>query len=456
MRTNTIAKLATMGLAAGLSITMGGCPTMDVVGDADGMNVNQNVSDSGDSGRDAGSDGNDSDNLGGGNTGGGSEAKSPANLKFVNTDIPVHVQGRIEVGDDVIAFTEDLGNGTQVNYIVPSAGDTAGRGLPNNGQWDPNSFLVTGKKLILLGGPTNDFVFTVSVYDTETDKVASIAKDDIRLETIPVSNYAPAFMVVDGPYVGTINEIGFDGVADDSRLKVIDVSGDTPDVIPFAVNPGGSDTTSIDMIMVDEESMRLVALVQQVFYVYDIAKPDAAPAMFDTSAHGGVEQFDAQHTFENGVILYYDNTAQGNFMYWDVMANDNAPKLISKDRLGGGRTTMIDDQYAILANGKALGDELGNNDPFEPDHQSQDGSGSTLALGFLGGTPYMIVASEGNGNTMRFGTSDGNWTDIADPRNADDDLEAGDVKTDRFGQYLGYKWEEGFDYSLGYAILDVQ
>ncbi|MCA9256128.1 MAG: hypothetical protein KDA33_10850, partial [Phycisphaerales bacterium] len=383
-------------------------------------------------------------------------ARNPSDLEFILTDIPVHVQGRIEVGDDVIAFTELVGSVRQVNYVVPSAGDTAGRGLPDNAQWDPNSFLVTGKKIVLLGGPTNDFVFTISIYDTETDAIVSIPKDDIRLEVIPVSNYAPAFMVADGNYVATMNKIGFDGVADNMRLRVIDVSGDDPVVIPFAHNPSGSDIANIDQIMVDAETHTLVAQVQQVFYVYDILNPDDAPIEFDTTPYGGVEQFDAQHTLEDGMLLYYDNTAQGGFRYWDIMDPQSEPVTIEKERLGGGRTAMIDDFYVLLANGKAIVDSLPETNPVETDPQTQDGRGVTIAIGFIGATPYAIIGSQDNANTMQFSAGGGAWTTVADPRSPNDDLEVGDVHTDTLGQFLGFKHEISGDYFLGYAVLDSQ
>ncbi len=432
-------------LAGGL----GGCPVPELIPSETFDAADNSGRPVGD--RDGGSTGNES--VGETNDG---TAQSPTDLDFTLTGIPVHVQGRIAVGDDLIAFTEDLGDRNRLSYIVPSEKDTAGRALPNAEQWDADSFLVTGTKIILLGGPTNDFVFTLSVFDTETGTLNSISKDDVRLESIPVSNYSPAFMVVDGPYVGTINKIGFDGVADRRRLRVVDVSDAVPSVVVFDHNPGDDEHAVIDMIMVDAETQTLVAQMRQTFYLYDITNPSAAPRAFDTSAFGGVEQFDTQHAYENGIVIYYDNRAQENFWMWDLVGGATAPVMIEKTRLGAGRSAIRGDFYAILANGKATAADLSDTTPVESDPSTRVGSGVSLAIGVIDDEPYAIIGSQDATNTMQFSPGGGAWSTVADPRSPDSDFETGDVQTNTAGGMLAFKYDDGRNYFLGYAALDAK
>lgn len=112
----------TLSLAAAI-VPLGGCPTTGVGGSntntngTDNTNTNDNATD------------NTNDNTGGDGV-----------FTFNLTDIPIHSQGRIRVGDDFIAYTDIDPDRTPgpINYFMP--GDTEGRGIPGAEDFDNNSF----------------------------------------------------------------------------------------------------------------------------------------------------------------------------------------------------------------------------------------------------------------------------------------------------------------------------
>lgn len=206
-------------------------------------------------------------------------------LTVVKTTIALHVQGRIEAGDGIIAY--GTGGFSGVDYI--KVGDTVGRGVPNGANFKAKSFAVAGKKIIF------DENFQLTVFDTTDQSSSTIALTDIR---------ALDFRS-DGNFVGVLTDDN--AVTDGRQVKVVDVSGAAPNVVSFSANPA----TTPEQVAVDASNPHVAVLAGDIFYIYDVNDPTAAPQQWDVSALDGVDS-STQMQFRNGYILYHDNAAVSN------------------------------------------------------------------------------------------------------------------------------------------------
>ena len=384
-------------------------------------------------------------------------------LNLVNTDIPTHSSARIEVGDDLIVYTypTDAGSPEGVDYIIPSAGDTAGRGITNGDQYDYNSFAVCGKKIALVGDTTSDMAFQVAIFDTSTPTVdpVLIADADIRLGTIPVGNDDPGHIQADGNYIVTRNSSA-------PVVRVIDVSGDTPNIISFTAAPDGMNAFNTPQVLVDAETKKAIAVStsEDSFYVFDIDNPDTAPVAFDVSEFGGISN-SFQFACDLGIILYRDDTTDNNMYILDITDAANTPVALTTTE--GYATQVFDDNYAYLStegptsavNASVIGDVDSADQTVAAEVTIMENS-ANLGLYGWGGT-IAIAQYENDDNELapiyfvaaplQWSTGNGSWTVFDDPDNAGSYLDASHLKTNDDGSILGFRW--GDDNTLGYVIL---
>jgi hypothetical protein len=363
-------------LIAAFALILGaqtGCTPMG--GDNGGNNGNDN---GGDNGNDNGGD-NGNDN-GGGNNGGNNGGGLAAAVK---TNIDVHNGGRIAVGDDLLVY--GYGGFAGVDYIIPSAGDTEGRGLPNGDTYVAGAFAVTGKKIAL----TNNFL--VTIYDTATESANSIGEEMIRLVNSPVGLNAQGHLRAEAGYVVCRNDPSSNG---GNKVLAIDVNGDTPTVISFTNDPDGN----VDHIEIDAQNMEIAAKSGNIFYIYDLANPDAAPVVWDTTAIGGIS--DKVYDFDDGYIFYEDDEAFGN-VRWLNTADGTSTMLAENPSFGeqcyaGGRYAYFVDRDAGDSNGGdrrgATGDSPGLNAELAGDEEID---GSTTNNGFVGWSQTCTISPDG-------------------------------------------------------------
>jgi hypothetical protein len=463
-------------IACALAITAGCAMPSGMTGGNENGNGNETSNDN-DSGANDGSASNNngnSGNVGNANANGngknnennenGNGGNTPDELTPVLTGIRAHVQARIEVGDDLILFTgaDNDGGATVAQYVIPTEGDTAPREVPTPNAFDNNSFLVAGKKMILLGDvATTDRDFGLTIYDTQTNSMIDIPLEDIRLASVPVSNFGPGFMVVDGNLIGTINDTGPLGVRGRELLRVVDISGDTPEVIRFTVNPNDDDLASIDQVVIDEENRILVAIqsIGTRLHVYDIDDPMAAPTLIDLS-DTGLSTFDTQFAIEAGRLIYVGRPENKEFAFViDVTKPDAAPTLLDTPRGGPSRPEMLGNLYTFRTNGGVITGEFPEINPVPPVEDSPGSTGSTVAIGLLNNNaPIFLIGGQDNissGSGIRFSNGDGLFRNLfADPNDPEKPLTSGDVHTDPTGKYLGFKYEVDEDTFIGYSILN--
>lgn len=439
MRRNHIRAEIASFFCLSLLLILTGCPPTDV--DNDNQNGNENDNDNSD---------------------------APA---LVLTDIDVQVQGRVASGDGIIAYTAANSDGTPFGPDYILLGDTAGRGIANATDFDPDAFAVTGKKIALVGKVSGTRPFGVSILDTDAGTTDDIPLTDIRLKNIPTGNYDPGHIQADGGYVATLNDPT--SVTDGYIVKVIDVTGATPVVISFTNNPANNTTTLPSQILVDAETKLVVALRNYIFYVYDINNPTVAPVEFDVTATNGVDD-DPQYAIDKGVIIYHDDTSDRVVYTLDVTDGANTPVALTGSGSTGSNAIFAirDGSYGYFFEGPAsqgnaaavntlpdlapvetLGETIAENTA----NIGRFGYGQTMTTGLLGGVNIWIIAGVddiGSGDPLQYSSDGATWHLLKDPNSPDDNLGAGDVDANEAGSLVGFKYEISDNTKLGYATTD--
>ena len=383
-----------------------------------------------------------------------------AELNVVNSGIPIR-GGYLAVGDDIVVYGATNADGTPngVDYMVPSAGDTAGRGIPGGPDFKYNHFAVSGKKIALVGGPMGTGVdFQVSIYDTATATMTAV-----DLEQLELGNTSDIGKIrADGNYV--VARCGTSPV-----VRVIDVSGDAPVVVPFTVDPGGATSGfGVSQVLVDADTMTVVSVSTQndVFYVYDIENPGAAPVEFAGPTEGIGDGF--TFAMDKGVILFADNAGYNDMFLLDVTNPANVPVPLEPGE--GEVATVHGDHYGYLStegpsgySGSAVGLVADASPAVAEDEMNilegsanwgEYGQGGSIAIGELNGDVIWIIIGPLQWSTTG-GTGAGAWNVIYEPPALEVPLFGQTVETNEAGSLLGFAWSGlGSDETtLGYAIL---
>ncbi len=257
-------------------------------------------------------------------------------LTIVKTGIAMHCQAKILAGDDLVVYgTGQIDTNKGVDYIVPSAGDTQGRGITNGESWCSYSFAIAGKKIGLVKDD-----FTVAVYNTATSALSTISTDEIRLNSINGGAYCSGNIQGDGNYFVVICDPGI--VTDHMVLKVIDVSGATPQVISFAKE---NFTSTVIQVAVDGTAKKVVVATMDKFYVFDITDPTADPVIINNADGTNIN---VQMVFKDGKILYADFNNEKMQL---ATVSSGVITTISVDPDGWDKPTLID----VDMNGGKLG-----------------------------------------------------------------------------------------------------
>jgi len=366
-------------------------------------------------GDNGGGDNGGGDNGGGDNGGGdngGGDNGGGALAAAVKTNIDVHNGGRIGVGDDLLVY--GYGGFAGVDYIIPSAGDTEGRGLANGENYVAGAFAVTGRKVALLSN------FLVTIFDADTETSTEIPEDTIRLVNNPVGLYAQGIIRAAGGYVVCRNDPNNNG---GNKIIAIDVNGETPNIISFTNDPEGN----VQHIEIDATNMEIAAKVGNMFYIYDIANPDAAPTIWDLTDVGGIG--DNLYHFDAGYIFYEDGEAFGNARW--LKTDDGTISTLAENPsqgeqcYAGGEYIYFVDREAGDNNGGdgrgATGQSPGLNPSLSGDEEID---GSTTNNGYVGWSQTCTISPNGMYRFMSGSTSigsgeflqyyNGSWTVLPD------------------------------------------
>lgn len=232
-------------------------------------------------------------------------------LTAARTSIEVAAQAMLLAGDDVIVYGTGATHG--VDFIVPSAGDTSGRGIAGSDDFVSRSFAVGGRMAYFVGDD-----FQVTAYHTGTRVARAIPLTDIRLKGIPVSPGAVGHIRADGDYCVVICDET--AVTDGLIIKLIDASGATPQVVPFTNNPVAQ-SAHVQQVAIHAESRQVVVSAGGDFYLFDIDQPTVAGVLFEAVGAG---IGDAPMAFDGQFVLYADRSGLFNAVALDLAANSNA------------------------------------------------------------------------------------------------------------------------------------
>ncbi len=448
-------RMGTVVFAVTVLVCMTGCPTPGGGGNTNtNTNVNTNTNDNSNDNGDDNTNGNGNDNVNDNSDDNGNDNSIPDNdlptFGVVKTSIPVHVQARVAAGDDIVVFGNSGFGG--VDFIIPSANDTVGRGIPNASTFRANSFAVSGKKIALVSN------FQVTIFDTETDRMDAISTDDVRLTNVPAGLYDAGHIQADGSFV--IARSDPTEVTDGHLIQVIDISGSTPQVISFTRDP----SPAHQHVLVDGETATAVAVANEIFFVYDIGSPDDEPVQF--AAPGGIGSTPPK--IDGGFILFHDdsnittllNLADGSFTA--VAPNPSFKQLALA---GGSFGYFVDnepDDRLGVTNRSAVGIVATLSIVVAAQRDFIDGSttnngaigyGETMGI-TTDGLLWFIAGSEGvgSGEFLQV-TTGGDFEVVADPTGEDSlGCPATDVSVS--ANVVAFKTGNNTATVLGYAILD--
>lgn len=186
------------------------------------------------------------------------------------TDVETRNDTGLAAGEDLIVFGTGFPNG--VKYI--KVGDTQPREIPGGDTYNAKVFGVCGTKIVLV--KKNQ----VAVYDTSTEKLTEIPASDVTLY-----NVSQQLLATNGFLVGIVNRAT--SVSDGTIVKIIDVSGDQPKIIPIK-NSDYLDS-QVTSIAVDAKNgtMAVSSSSQKLIAAAKIA-PLANQMVFDATDYQGV------------------------------------------------------------------------------------------------------------------------------------------------------------------------
>lgn len=236
-------------------------------------------------------------------------------LKLTISDVETRTDTGFAVGEDLVVF--GTGFPTGVKYL--KAGETSAREIPAGETFSSKVFRVCGKKIILTKRTA------VFVFDTETEKLTPIPTTDISLYDAS-SNLIRS----NGYLVATVNAAT--KVTDGNIIKIIDVSGDSPQIIPIK----NATYTDRDVTSVALDAKRgNVAVTSRTKKLVTAAKvaPLAEQYLYDVSEYRGVASFDA--TIESEIVYYADE----DFNVRMLDLSNKSPKAVTQQpiaRSGNG------------------------------------------------------------------------------------------------------------------------
>jgi hypothetical protein len=380
---------------------------------------------------------------------------------IVKTDIPLRHDARIQCGDDLVAFGTDTLKG--VSYIIPSEAPTSGTPVTDSDLYSSKAFAVGGKTIFLAGSNSDSLAFQVSVFDVPTATITkTFSEEEIRLAGIPSAIDDPGHIQADGDYcVVTCDP---NSVTDGKIIKVIDVSGAEPALIAFDENPTSS-AYGVGQVAVDAASKTVVVVADDIFYIYDIDNPSAAPTQI--AAPNGIGDYVIQ--ISGSSIIALDNQNYEEAFLVNLSTNSIATLTDSlatgNPAIGGTTFAFFADFDADDSSGGSLRTAVGTvpGPGFDKAPLDNPIDGSTSNNGYVGFAADMCVTPSGShvflsDSYLQHSTGSALFTVPPDPDGTDSyGTPAWDVdcSNDLAAFKTAEKTTSGTDKTVGYIILSA-
>ena len=254
-------------------------------------------------------------------------------FELVISNVETRTDTHIAAGEDIIAF--GTGHPTGVKYLV--AGETQAREIPDGETYRSTIFHVCGKKIVLVRKNQ------VCVFDTTTGKTWEIPTSQVNLYN-PVGGLHHGNLInANGMLVATVNKAT--EVTDGTIIKVIDVSGDQPVVIPIKnanYNDRQVSSVALDarngLVAVSSAEKKLIAVAQ--------VAPLANQNVFDMTDYRGVNR--RQIHIEGRVVTYADSDLKIRVL----QAGSRTPNAITEEgfKTGDNGFTMRKGRLVVVTN----------------------------------------------------------------------------------------------------------
>lgn len=231
-------------------------------------------------------------------------------FQFTTTNIETRTDTGFDVGEDMVVFGTGIPNG--VKYML--AGEAQAREIPEGETFSSKVFGVCGRKIVLT---RRNQVF---VFDTKTQQLSAIPETEISLY-----NPSKHHLNTSGYLVATVNKAL--AVKDRTIIKVIDVSGDQPKIIPIKnAKYVDSDVTGV-AVDAKHGNLAIASRSKKLIAAAKIA-PMADQYLYDMSQYRGVASF--RIAIEDEDVTYVDED-------WKVrrlVLTSKSPKAITQEPIG--------------------------------------------------------------------------------------------------------------------------
>ena len=265
-------------------------------------------------------------------------ADSNRPFQLVVTDIETRSDTSIQAGDDIVVFGTEYPKG--VKYI--RVGDEQARDIPGGETYHSMVFRTCGKKIALVKGKGQ-----VVIFDTATDRLTEIPESDIFLYDIRGGNHRANLMYSDGNLLVTVNNVS--KVTDKTIIKVIDVSGDQPMIVPIKNGDYVQSDVSSVTVSARQGIVAVSSAQKHSLFAAKIA-PLARQVTFDLREYRGVNR--NQIHLADEAIVYLDK--EGKVRYLKLGTAE--PKALVEERIGSsGNGFTVRKDRLVIATAKKYG-----------------------------------------------------------------------------------------------------
>ena len=347
-------------------------------------------------------------------------------FRLVTTAVQTRTDTHIAAGDDLIAF--GTGFPTGVSYL--KVGEEEAREIPNGELYNSRLFWVCGRRIVLLH--KNQVV----IYDTDSGRTTAIPENEVTLYNPVGGLHNGNQMIADGYLVAVVNRA--DAVVDGNIIKVIDLSGAAPVVIPIR-NAGYTDRQVSSVAVEARTGMIAVSSSEKKLISVATVAPLANQMTFDVSEYRGVDR--RQIYLDNGSVVYADEDLKIRQLRPDAPV----PAAITQEPIGrSGNGFVVRNGRLVIATPEHIGSrfKIAVSDlktlPLTTKDTGTEIEGTSGALGMAGcaaiaadGTVF-IAGTPGGGigvgeHLQVLDRAGGHWTPLRNSSN--DVISAIDVTT---------------------------
>jgi len=244
--------------------------------------------------------------------------------------------GDIRVDDHVIAV--GTGENGGIEYVIPSEG-TDVHSVTNSATLVESGFNVANGWIA-----ARDFDGNVFLHNTGDE--STMALPETQLSHFSGAAGTMEFWA-DEAYIVTVAD--HNRVSDGHKIKFIDFSGASPVITSFTQDIPDQQGTSQEIVLcaIDADEKEILVLQTDVFYLYDMDNPTAAPHMLDVSSDGGATNAE-QFWYDAGKVIYHSRNTD----------NDNRRMVMIAD-LGTDTVTELSENPAAPASVYLLAGQFG-------------------------------------------------------------------------------------------------